>query len=295
MSERITTCQQRLQMLLPRFLPHPGDGSTSLAAAMHYGCLNGGKRLRPLLIYSAGEIFGSTWEPLDPLAVAIECLHCYSLLHDDLPAMDNDDLRRGKPTCHKVFGEATAILAGDALLTLAFEILATHEYFPTLSSSTLLKIIQLVSGFAGANGMVLGQSQDMQGEKCHLTLNQLIDMHTAKTGALITASVQCGALATDLASKIDLEALHNFGQHIGLAFQIQDDMLDAQGNSEMMGKQPGQDVKNNKSTFVTLLGLEPCAALAQTHYTAALDCLTHFGNKAASLRTLCAYLIDRKV
>ncbi len=234
-------------------------------------------------------------EQLDPIAAAIEFIHCYSLIHDDLPAMDNDDLRRGKPTCHKVYGEATAILAGDALLTLAFEILATAEHFTTISIANHLQIMKVVAAAAGAQGMVKGQALDMASNSQSLSLSELSNMHAAKTGALIIASIQCGALATSQATGMDLEKLQIFGKHIGLAFQIQDDILDSLGNSQIMGKNAGMDVKNNKCTYVTLLGVESAREHAQQHYQQALDCLAHFGAKASSLRALSSYMIEREI
>jgi geranylgeranyl pyrophosphate synthase len=244
-------------------------------------------------VYSAAEIFDDTCEKFDPIALAIELVHCYSLIHDDLPAMDNDDLRRGKPTCHLAFDEATAILAGDALLTMAFEILADPEVVLQYGESNTLKIIQIISQAAGAKGMVQGQSVDLSAQGKTLNLQELTQMHLAKTGALIAASVQCGALATGKASLDDLDELLKFGQAIGLCFQIQDDILDACGHSEMMGKLPGQDVKNNKCTFVTLLGLTQAKEHAHYWHQQALTRLNRFGNKAHLLEALATYIIRR--
>lgn len=290
---RLKQTQQRLAQLLPNYLPPFSE--SLLHQAMHYSCLNGGKRLRPLLVYLTGELFDCTPADLDALAVAIELIHCYSLIHDDLPAMDNDDLRRGKATCHKQFDEATAILAGDALLTLAFEIVSNPLYFPRLGAPTLLKIIHHLAFFAGAQGMVYGQAQDMAAESDWLTFEQLSQMHLAKTGALITASVQCSAIACERASDSDLENLHNFGKHIGLAFQIYDDLLDHYGDSAQMGKNTGQDLKNNKCTFVTLLGEKKAKMALNEHYDQALTHVFAFGEKANALRALATFLIERKV
>jgi len=289
---RLLQTQQRLEQLLPNYLPPLSDHL--LHQAMHYSCLNGGKRLRPLLVYLTAELFDLEQQDLDALAVAIELIHCYSLIHDDLPAMDNDDLRRGQPTCHKQFDEATAILAGDALLTLAFEILSNTLYFPRIRPTTLLKIIHHLAFFAGAQGMVLGQAQDIAAESNWLTFEQLSQMHLAKTGALITASVQCSALACDRAKDSDLENLHNFGKHLGLAFQIHDDLLDHCGDSSNMGKHTGQDLKNNKCTFVTLLGEKKAKMALNEHYDRALTHLVAFGEKANSMRALATFLMERK-
>lgn len=273
--------QARIEALLDQYLP--ADNTISLYQAMRYACLNGGKRLRPHLAYQSGALFDTPAEVIDPIAVALELVHCYSLIHDDLPAMDNDDLRRGKPTCHKVFGEATAILAGDALLTLAFEVLC----------STNLKIIQTLSHAAGPFGMVQGQAFDCASEGKTLSYEQLCQMHRAKTGALIAASVQCGAIASG-ASENDLEELHKFGLSIGLAFQIKDDLLDALGKSETMGKTAGQDVKNQKCTFVTVLGLHAAKAHLADCYSMSLSHLASFGAKAEGLRALAAYIVERE-
>jgi len=278
----ITATQARIEALLDQYLP-ADNNATPLNKAMRYACQGGGKRLRPHLAYESAALFDTPKETIDPIAVALELVHCYSLVHDDLPAMDNDDLRRGKPTCHKVFGEATAILAGDALLTLAFEILC----------STNLKIIQTLARAAGPLGMVQGQAFDLASEGKTLSYEQLCQMHRAKTGALIAASVQCGAIAS-CASEHDLEELHKFGLSIGLAFQIKDDLLDALGQSETMGKTPGQDVKNQKCTFVTVLGLQATRQYLADCYATSLSHLAHFGAKAEGLRALAAYIVERE-
>ena len=289
---QMTACQDRLAGLLNDYLPAQNN-ETPLYEAMRYACLNGGKRLRPLLVFYTGQMLGAKEETLNPIAVAVELIHCYSLVHDDLPAMDNDDLRRGKPTCHKVFTEATAILAGDALLTLAFEILSHPEHLPGINQSTILKIIRVLSQASGATGMVKGQSIDLNAQGKTLNLDNLMQMHRAKTGALIAASVQCGAIASG-ASKSDLEALHNFGLSIGLAFQIKDDLLDVLGKSETMGKKPGQDVKNQKCTFVSLLGLNTASDYLTNCYNQSLIHLARFGAKAEPLRHLAAYIVGRE-
>lgn len=288
---QLQRCQSELPLLLERFLP-PKERDP-LAHAMHYACLNGGKRLRPFLAYITAEMFGTPSSTLDPLVVAIELIHCYSLIHDDLPAMDNDDLRRGKPTCHRVFGEATAILAGDALLTLAFDILSQPEHFPGLNKSVVLKMIQVLANASGCNGMVKGQGIDLGATGKTLSLNNLMQMHRAKTGALIAASVQCGALTSADAKEEDLVELHKFAEAIGLCFQIQDDILDAQGNSETLGKKTGQDVKQQKCTFVTLLGLDEAKKQASHWHQQALNSLAHFADKAVILRSLATYILER--
>lgn len=287
--QQIAQCQTHITTLLDHTFNQyaPSD----LVSAMRYACCNGGKRLRPLLAYLTGELFDAQWSRVDPVATAIELIHCYSLIHDDLPAMDNDDLRRGKPTCHKVYGEAMAILAGDALLTEAFSLLSQQkESYPP---EILLSIIEHLSHAAGAQGMVKGQALDILAEGKTLSLETLQQIHAAKTGALIAASVQCGALATNRASKSDLARLQNFGELMGLAFQIQDDILDVIGTQAELGKTPGKDSQQQKSTFVSLLGLAKAKATALELHEAALAQLSSFGQKAQSLADLSRFMVQR--
>lgn len=282
--ERMRECQAHVNERLSHYLPEVKH--SSLVSAMRYSSLHGGKRLRPLLVYYTAEMFGLSKQDVDPIALAIECIHCYSLIHDDLPAMDNDDLRRGKPTCHKAFNEATAILAGDALLTLAFEIL-------TCDALVTPAIIRMIANAAGMNGMVKGQALDLASECQSISLSQLRAIHEAKTGALITASVLAGALASTRTSLEDEKALTDFGQAIGLAFQIQDDVLDAIGETTIMGKEAKQDLFRQKCTFVTLLGLDEAKQQAKLYYEKAIDALARFGEKAVPLRELSAFIIER--
>lgn len=290
LQDDLNRIQRLMQALLSQYLPTHQD---PLSKAMQYACLNGGKRLRPLLVFYTGQIFGVSESLLNPIAVAIELIHCYSLVHDDLPAMDNDDLRRGKPTCHKVFDEATAILAGDALLTLAFEIISHPEHLAELDQLAILKIIRVLAKASGSQGMVKGQAIDLNAQGKNLNLDNLIQMHRAKTGALMTASVQCGALASTKATDQDLIELSKFGEALGLCFQIQDDILDAQGNTEKLGKKTGQDVKNQKCTFVTILGAQAAKEHALHWQQQAQLCLAHFGEKGAPLRALTTYMLER--
>lgn len=288
-ARRITQCQNHCQTALEHYLnQHP---RSPLLTAMQYGCLNGGKRLRPLLVYLTGELFDTTWETLDPVALAIEFIHCYSLIHDDLPAMDNDDLRRGKPTCHKQYGEGMAILAGDALLTEAFALLSQQS--KSYSAESILKMCTHLSQAAGLQGMVLGQAMDIAAQGQQLSIETLTEMHAAKTGALIAASVQCGALATQRANANDLENLQNFGALMGLAFQVQDDILDVTGNTQTMGKTAGKDAKQDKCTFVSLMGLKDAQDYAKSLHEKALLSLSPFGQKAAPLAALSQYMIER--
>lgn len=288
-ARQLSQCQDHCQNALANYLKkHP---ESPLLSAIQYSCLNGGKRLRPLLVYLTGELFDTPWEKLDPIALAIECIHCYSLVHDDLPAMDNDDLRRGKPTCHKVYGEGMAILAGDALLTEAFSLLTQRPL--AYAPESALSILGHLSQAAGLRGMVQGQAMDILAQGKILSLDSLREMHAAKTGALIAASVQCAALGTEKASKTDLENLQKFGEAIGLAFQIQDDILDVIGSTTDMGKSIGKDQQDDKCTFVSVLGLDGAKATARECHEAALSALKPFGEKAAPLAGLSQYMIER--
>lgn len=257
--------------------------TTRLHQAMRYAALNGGKRLRPLLVYATGLSFGTHLKTLDAAAVAVELIHCYSLVHDDLPAMDDDDLRRGKPSCHKAFDEATAILAGDALQSLAFAHLAAA------TTPQLTQQLKVLAEASGAAGMVGGQSLDIDSEGETLTRAALAQLHTLKTGALFQASVQLGALAAGITDTAILTPLNHFAQSLGLCFQIQDDILDAESSSQHLGKTAGKDKTQQKASYVTLLGLpEAKAALAQQHQ----HCHTELAGLTLGKNTL-GYLLDR--
>jgi len=245
----ITALIDRINDTLNRILPsHP---SNRLQQAMHYSVFNGGKRLRPLWVYITGQTFGAALETLDMPAAAIECIHCYSLIHDDLPAMDDDDLRRGKPTCHKAFDEATAILAGDALQTLAFDILSKAD----CPAQMRIQMVSTLAEQSGYRGMVGGQSLDLLAENKTIAFSELQHIHALKTGALIRASIRLGALAANC-DENTLQTLDHFAKHAGLAFQIQDDLLDIESTTDKLGKTAGSDIKLQKSTYPALLGIE---------------------------------------
>lgn len=284
-SLRLQTCQSHMTKLLPQYLP---TSETLLSQAMHYACLNGGKRLRPLLVYSVGELFDVSQTDLNPLACAVEFIHCYSLIHDDLPAMDNDDLRRGKPTCHKIFGEANTILAGNALLTLAFETLTRADFL----EKNALEIIQLLSEAVGHQGLLYGQCLDLNAKEQTASLSFLEQMHQSKTGALISASLIGAALACQAKTE-EIAALKEYGAAIGLAFQIQDDILDATGDVSTLGKNTKQDLKNQKITFVTLLGLEKAKIYAKQYHEKALSALSLFQERGQFLQQLADFMIER--
>jgi geranylgeranyl diphosphate synthase, type II len=290
----LNKCSQRIDRVLADHIA-AYDAHPQLLNAMKYSLFNGGKRVRPVLVYACAEAISdirqSTTTVSDYAAMAIEAIHAYSLIHDDLPAMDDDDLRRGKPTCHIAFGEATAILAGDALQAFAFNILCEAvEADPSIQ----LQMIHTLSHASGANGMVGGQSIDLASVEQTLTLNQLETMHRLKTGALISASTRLGALSTGIASEAQLRALHEYANAIGLAFQVQDDILDVTSDTHTLGKQQGADAALNKPTYISLLGVDAAQKKAKALHEQALDALSGFDYRADNLRHLSAYIINRR-
>lgn len=264
-------------------------GAERLLEAMRYSLFNGGKRMRPLLSYATAEALGLAATQIDSLAAAIECIHAYSLIHDDLPAMDDDDLRRGKPTCHIAFDEATAILAGDALNTLAFQILASSNRY---SDNIKIKLIQQLSQAAGAQGMVAGQMMDIAATAQSIELAELERLHQHKTGALLRASILMAATAAQ-ANETQLQQLDSYAQAIGLAFQIKDDVLDIEGDTATLGKPQGSDLALAKSTFPALLGLQACHQRLAQLEKQALTALEDWGTAAERLRQLARYIIQR--
>ena len=285
-------CRQRVEAALDRFLPLPATLPASLHEAMRYAALEGGKRVRPLLVYAAGQALAADEQALDAAAAAVECIHAYSLVHDDLPAMDNDDLRRGRPTCHRAYGEAQAILAGDALQSKAFHLLA-HAPMGEVAAATRLQMVELLAQAAGSRGMAGGQAIDLAAVGRQLDIAQLEDMHIHKTGALIRASVLLGALCAPQLDDARRRALDHYGKCIGLAFQVQDDILDVTGSTEELGKQAGADRALDKPTYPALLGLEGARERARELHQVALDSLAPFGDEAAPLRWLSAYIVAR--
>ena len=276
---------------LDRFLPPESERPESLHKAMRYSVFAGGKRLRPVLVIAGAEAVGGSAERVMPTACALELIHTYSLVHDDLPAMDNDDFRRGVPTNHKVFGEATAILAGDALQALAFEVLA-HE--DTHGDPAVR--VQLVTGLAqaiGPHGMVAGQMVDMEAEGKSLSMGQITRLQRLKTGALISFACAAGAILAK-ASEPARHALVAYAHDVGLAFQIADDLLDVQGRAEDIGKTPGKDAAAGKATFVSLLGLERARDQASLLADQAGHHLDMFGDKAELLKQAARYVVDRR-
>lgn len=290
-SSSLKHVQARIEQQLDEKLQQLAIAEPYLAKAMRYGVMNGGKRLRPFLVYATCEALGGTEEQADAAAVAIEMVHSYSLVHDDLPAMDDDELRRGKPTCHIAFDEATAILAGDGLLTAAFEVLAKEEQ---LSTEQRLKLVQLLSQAAGGAGMVAGQSTDLNHVGKQMALAELEAMHRNKTGALIRAAVLMGASCAQANINSATEAaLIAYAEHIGLAFQIWDDVLDVEGNTEQLGKHQGKDAANNKPTYPTLMGLPEAKAKAQTLIAQAKQQLELLDGPKNVLVGLADYVVQR--
>ncbi len=293
-SEYKKECQRRIDQILKSSLSNNLSVASAqgLMAAMNYSLFNGGKRVRPLLVYATAEAVGANIDKADAPAAAVEMVHAYSLVHDDLPAMDDDDLRRGQPTCHIAFDEATAILAGDALQTQAFAILSDAN--SSLLPQQQITMIQLLSHNSGLFGMAGGQSLDLEAVDKQVDLVYLENMHKHKTGALITASVLMGAHCHDTVDQETLSALTKYSHAIGLAFQVQDDILDVISDTHTLGKTQGADIANNKPTYVSLLGLEGAQQKAQQLHQQALDALLPLGSAATRLQAIAHYIIDRQ-
>jgi len=285
LNERKALIERALEDFVPSDTGHAGI----LHEAMRYSLFAGGKRLRPILTLASAEAVGGNVSCSINTACAIECIHTYSLIHDDLPAMDNDDLRRGRATCHRVYGEAMAILAGDALLTAAFEIIARPS---AVDSGALLKVIRELACGSGAAGMVGGQVVDIVSEGKEISYPLLEYIHTHKTGRLILASVRCGAIMGGAAEE-ELSALTEYAEASGLAFQILDDILDVEGSSEDMGKRVGGDAEKGKATYPSVIGLAESKARADDLMDAAMKALEGFGEKAEPLRQIASYIISR--
>lgn len=289
-SQHLATTQQRVNGFLAQSLNDLPE--SRLLDAMRYAVLLGGKRIRPFLVYAVGEMLDVTTAALDAPAGAIEAIHAYSLIHDDLPAMDDDNLRRGKPTCHIQFDEATAILAGDALQSFAFELLSKAHH---LSAQQKVALMQSLAKNAGANGMCLGQSLDLQGENRTLQLNELEKIHRYKTGALLRCAVQMGFLCSKYADDKTIgDALDTYAKAIGLAFQVQDDILDIESTTEMLGKTVGADINAHKSTYPQLLGLAAAKQKAQELHQVALSALAQLPFDTQVLRAVADFVVQRQ-
>ena len=293
------TFAHRVNQQLDRILPLEDAAPTRLMQAARYAVLNGGKRIRPLLVYAIGEALGVRINHLDGAAAALELIHCYSLIHDDLPSMDNDDLRRGQPTCHKAFDEATAILVGDALQTLAFEVLTDSEQNP-LSPLQQSAMVYALARASGLHGMVAGQMLDIlasteatPGENQGVTLETLYTIHSYKTAALLSAGVQLALIAAHPVDPNTQANLAHYGRCIGLSYQIQDDILDRVGETTVLGKTAGSDERLNKTTFPKLLGLEAARAKAYALHEQAVEAASCLGDKALRLNQLSEFFISR--
>jgi geranylgeranyl diphosphate synthase, type II len=282
--------QKEVDGALDRYLPKATVPPATIHKAMRYSLFAGGKRLRPILCLAAAEACGGKTNTALPLACAVECIHTYSLIHDDLPSMDNDDLRRGRATCHKVFGDGIAILAGDALLTIAFEIAARAR---TASRYDLREIFREITSAAGSRKLIAGQVADLEAEGRRINRAQLRYIHENKTAALLTASVRLGAMAADATAK-QLAAITAFGRALGLAFQVIDDILDVTQTSEKLGKSAGKDVAAKKATYPAVIGLEKSRAEARRLTSEAHRALKSLGENAAVLRALADYLLQRE-
>ncbi|HBA66783.1 MAG TPA: (2E,6E)-farnesyl diphosphate synthase [Methylococcaceae bacterium] len=292
LKDYLTFCQNRVERALEARLPSENQIPTKLHEAMRYCVLDGGKRMRPMLTYCTGKALGIAPEDLDGAACAVEFIHVYSLIHDDLPAMDDDDLRRGKPTCHIAYDEATAILTGDALQALAFKVLADD---PTIraDAESRLKMITMLAKASGSQGMVGGQAIDLESVGTILTLPQLENMHIHKTGALIRASVNMATLTRPDIDPKQAEGLDHYAKCIGLSFQVKDDILDEESDTATLGKTQGKDKDNDKPTYPALLGLAGAKQKAQELHEQAIESLSGFGSEADLLRDLSLYIIQR--
>jgi geranylgeranyl pyrophosphate synthase len=286
-------CQERLEHAFDAWLPSARTHPATLHEAIRYTVMGGGKRIRPTLVYSGGQAVGVDRQLLDRPACAIELIHAYSLIHDDLPAMDDDDLRRGKPSCHRAFDEATAILAGDALQSLAFQVLS-NGIDDGVNDATRLRMINTLALASGSRGMAGGQAIDLAATGQQLNIAELEDMHIHKTGALIRASVVLGALCGTATEQTAIDKLDHYAKCIGLAFQIRDDILDVEGEAKTLGKNPGMDQAREKSTYPALIGMDAARQRATELHNEALDSLSGFSDSADPLRWISSYIIERK-
>ena len=291
LAARVPMYQQRIEGVLARFLEIGGGATDRLLEAMRYSTLAGGKRVRPVLVYATGEALGASLKILDPAAAAVELIHVYSLVHDDLPAMDNDDLRRGRPTCHRAFDEATAILVGDALQARAFEVLAHSA--ETLPAEARLEMLRVLADAIGARGMAGGQAIDLEAVNRKLDEPALERMHRQKTGALIQASVLLGAICAGIRDARERAALAEFGAEIGLAFQIQDDILDVEGTTQSLGKRAGADAGLAKPTYPSVLGMEAARRQALARRDRAIAAISPLGSRFGHLAEFAHFLVSR--
>ncbi len=287
----VSDLQTRMESVLDAQLPATTISPMRLHEAMRYASLNGGKRVRALLAYAAGEFCGANIVQIDVPAAAVELIHAFSLVHDDMPCMDDDDLRRGKPTTHKVYGDAMALLVGDALQSLAFQLISQDKLLK--SAQQKLQMLHILALASGSRGMAGGQAIDIESIGIPLTREELEQMHIHKTGALIRAAALLGAYSADAADPDKVTAVDHFAKSIGLAFQVVDDILDAEADTQTLGKTAGKDAKNNKSTYVTILGLSAAKQLAAELHANAMAALSFYGQEADALRHLANFITQR--
>lgn len=290
-SSWVSAHQIRFEEKLKQLLPQADIAPQRLHSAMRYSVLEGGKRVRPLLAFAAGEVSGAPIERIEIAAAAVELIHAYSLVHDDMPCMDDDVLRRGKPTCHVEYDEATALLVGDALQSLAFQLLSEHRLSDDAADQ--LQMVKLLAAASGSRGMAGGQAIDLASVGKQLTLPELEQMHIHKTGALIRAAILLGAHCGNL-DQSQLDKLDRYGKCIGLAFQVVDDVLDSEADTATLGKTAGKDADSDKPTYVTLLGVQAAKSMAEELHQQALDALHTFGAPARRLRELADFIVMRK-
>ena len=290
--EWVASKQQRIEDLLELCLPPASTAPTNLHSAMRYSTLDGGKRIRALLCYAAAELTDCELQIADAAACAVELIHANSLVHDDMPCMDNDDLRRGKPSCHKQFDDATALLVGDALQTMAFEVISDAKLYSNskLTAYQQMRLVNLLAKATGSTGMAGGQGIDLASVGKTLSQAELQTMHQMKTGALIQASILLGAIG---ANDTQLLAIRDFANAVGLAFQVVDDILDVEADSDTLGKTAGKDADSNKPTYVSILGLSAAKQHAKMLYEQAISALAPLGNKAQRLRELAGFITQR--
>ncbi len=291
--ERIDFYRTRVENTLDRWLPEPSGMAAPLHEAMRYSVLGGGKRIRPLLVYATGELLAVPHATLDAPAAAVECIHAYSLIHDDLPAMDDDELRRGKPTTHRAYDEATAILAGDTLQALAFQILADDSELVSAPTNQI-GLVKVLTQAAGADGLTGGQIIDLRSEGKTLDREQIEEMFFRKTAILIRAGIVMACYCKPGITEATTNLLAEFGRDIGLAFQIRDDVLDIEGNTETIGKKQGSDDDRGKASYPAMLGLLAAKTRANELYDSALDRLKGFGPAAEPLRFMGDYILNRE-
>jgi geranylgeranyl diphosphate synthase type II len=285
--------RERVEAALAHVFPKPGGPAGDVVKAMRYSLFAGGKRLRPILCMAGAEAVGGEGQDVMPVACALELIHTYSLIHDDLPAMDDDDLRRGKPTSHKVFGEAVAILAGDGLLTEAFRQMTSMKLPKEVPAEALLRVIRIVAEASGYEGMVGGQVTDIQSQGKAVERRVVEFIHAHKTSALIAASVTSGAILAD-GTAAEVKAIRRYGESIGLAFQVADDILDVEGDSAKMGKSAGGDARKKKVTYPSVFGLARSREVQKELVDQAIRFLKTFDHKADPLRQIASYIIERK-